>query len=132
MHPASAPFEDCALRSVLGRGLFALLRLCFLLPQPAGPWSSMSPLTLSSTTLFFITVATLAGYLNLALRRRNPRANIWAKGILFTPKWTPPWDSYPGRTFPRFSLVFPVTNDSVTLVLFTFCSLGLEAASVEN
>lgn len=47
------------------------------------------------------------------------------------PVWTPPWDSSPGRTLP-IPLVSPVTNDFVTPVLFTFCSSGLEAASVEN
>lgn len=36
-----------------------------------------------------------------------------------------------GRTLP-IPLVSPVPSDSVTLVLFTFCSSGLEAASVEN
>lgn len=34
-------------------------------------------------------------------------------------------------TFP-ITPVFSVTNGSVTLVLFTFCSSGLEAESVEN
>lgn len=34
-------------------------------------------------------------------------------------------------SFPT-ALVFLVTNDSVTLVFVTFCSSGLEAASVEN
>lgn len=107
--------------------------LCFLLLQPAGPCPP-SPRWLSSTILVLLSIiaaAALAGYLSLTPRRRSPWVNIRVKGMFFTPVWTSPWDSSPGRTLP-IPLVSPVTNDSVTLVLFTFCSSGLEEASVEN